>query len=251
MVPDVVEELVVAGDGTSLDANAVRLKLSESDEHALEEAVLLKEKFGGAVTVLAPDVPDVDDVLFTAAAKGADRLIKLSGEWAGIKMRAMAEALSSYLRSQSGLLAGDTLILTGSQAIDDVEGEVAACISEHLALPYVAVVTAIGLENGGAKATVIKEFAGGLRGEFVVPLPAVIGVQSASKPPRYVPVAKIRASMKSAKIESVSAAAPGAGALPIQKMYIPAAGGKAEMLSGTPEEISAKIVDTLVQRGVL
>jgi electron transfer flavoprotein beta subunit len=47
MVPDVVEELEIAPDGKSLDQEALRLIVSESDDHALEEALLLKERYGG------------------------------------------------------------------------------------------------------------------------------------------------------------------------------------------------------------
>ena len=45
--------------------------VSESDDHALEEALLLKERYGGKVTVLALDAPEVDDVLFTRAGARA------------------------------------------------------------------------------------------------------------------------------------------------------------------------------------
>ncbi|MDQ7851059.1 MAG: electron transfer flavoprotein subunit beta/FixA family protein, partial [Armatimonadota bacterium] len=72
LVPDVVEEPEIAADGRSLESSSVRLVVSERDEHALEEALLLKERYGGTVTAVALDVPEVDDVLFTALAKGAD-----------------------------------------------------------------------------------------------------------------------------------------------------------------------------------
>jgi len=42
MVPDTVEELNVAADGKSLDAEFLRFKLSEPDDHALEQALLLR-----------------------------------------------------------------------------------------------------------------------------------------------------------------------------------------------------------------
>jgi electron transfer flavoprotein beta subunit len=76
MVPDLVEELVIDASGARLDPDALRLRLNEFDDHAIEQAILLKEKGAGTVTVVAPDIEGVDDALFTAAAKGADRLIK-------------------------------------------------------------------------------------------------------------------------------------------------------------------------------
>ena len=61
MVPDVVEDLEIAPDGKALDLEYLRMILSESDDHALEQALLLKERHGGKVTVLALDAPEVDD----------------------------------------------------------------------------------------------------------------------------------------------------------------------------------------------
>ena len=52
MAPDTVEELTVAADGKSLDGESLRFKLGDSDEHALEQALLLKERHGGTVTVV-------------------------------------------------------------------------------------------------------------------------------------------------------------------------------------------------------
>ena len=52
----------------------------------------------------------------------------------------------------------------------------------------------------GGTLTAIEEFSGGVRGEFEVDLPAVLGIQAAEKPPRYVPVAKVRAAMREKKI---------------------------------------------------
>jgi electron transfer flavoprotein beta subunit len=99
---------------------------------------------------------------------------------------------------------------------------------------------------------VLKEFSGGLRGEYEVALPAVLGIQSAEKPPRYVPVAKVRAAMKSAKIETAEIAAPDvARALAIERMYKPEAAGRAQMLEGTPDDIAARIAGLLAERGII
>ena len=80
MVPDTVEELNVSADGKTLDSEFLRFKLSEPDEHALEQALILKEKCGGKVTVVTIDSGDVDETLYTAVAKGADRVVKVVGE---------------------------------------------------------------------------------------------------------------------------------------------------------------------------
>src|SRR5512143_3267557 len=175
-VPDTVEELSVAADEKSLDAQWLRFKLSDADEHALEQALLLKESQGGKVTVVAIDAPEVDEALFTAVAKGADRAVKLGGDWTGLQSAAAARLFVDFLKAE-GALPADTLILVRSQAMDDLEGEIGPFLADELGLPYVGVVT--GVQPAGGAVTVTKEFAGGLRGEFAAPMPAVLGIQSA------------------------------------------------------------------------
>jgi len=155
MVPDTVEELNASADGKSLDSEFLRFKLSEPDDHALEQALILKEKHGGKVTVVALDAPEVDDVLFTALAKGADRAVKIPINQAGLGTAASAQVLTGFFNA-AGPLTPDTLLLPGSQAIDDLEGEVAPRLAAALNLPYLGVVCGIKPAASG-RATVIKE----------------------------------------------------------------------------------------------
>ncbi|MDD3180375.1 MAG: hypothetical protein PHQ04_08490 [Opitutaceae bacterium] len=250
MVPDTVEELNVATDGKSLDSEFLRFKLDDPDEHALEQALLLKEKHGGKVTVVALDAPEVDEVLFTALAKGADRAVKILVNQSGLGTVAAARVLADYFASASDKITSDTLVLPGSQAIDDLEGELAPSLAAALNLPFVGVVSGVTLAK--EQAVVTKEFAGGLRGEFEVALPAVLGIQSAEKPPRYVPVAKVRAVMKSAKIETVDHTPPDRLIrLELDRMYKPEAAGRAQMLEGAPEGIADKLVEVLANNSVI
>jgi len=250
MVPDTVEELTVAGDGRALETEGLRFRLSDPDEHALEQALRLKEQHGGKVTVVALDAPEVDDALFTALAKGADRVVKIPINQATLGTVATAQVFAAFFKTNAASLSPDTLVLPGSQAIDDLEGELAAHLAEALGLPYVGVVCGVAPGNGSV--TVLKEFAGGLRGEFEVTLPAVMGIQSADKPPRYVPVAKVRAMMKSAKIETVEVPPPAAAAaLEVARMYKPEVAGHAQMLDGSPDEIAGRIADILAERNVI
>ncbi len=250
MVPDVVEELEIAADGRSLDADAIRPISSESDEHALEQALILKERAGAKVTVVGLDADGMDDALFTALAKGADRAVKIAVP-ADAGTRARARTLAGALAATPGLLPAD-VILTGTQAIDDLDGLAAPLIANHLALPCLDVVTGVALAAAGGPATVVKEYPGGSRGEYQVQLPAVLGIQAAEKPPRYVPVAKVRAAMKEKKIESATAPeAAGVPVLDVIRMAKPEPAGRAAMLDGSPEDVARKVVDVLVARGLL
>lgn len=251
MVPDIVEELEVAGDGTSLDQEYLRFIVNERDDYALEQALLLKDSLQAEVMVVAPEAPEVDDVLHTALAKGADRVIKVSGidEHAGT--RAMAAALAATLPEIPGALPSE-LVLSGCQAIDDLDGFVAPLLAESLDLPYLGLVSRLDVDAGAGTAIASKEYAGGVMGRFEVDLPAFIGIQGCEKPPRYVPIAKVRAAMAAGGIETVTAASGSATAsLEVTAMAKPTEAGHAEMLAGPVPEVAEKLADILAGRGLL
>lgn len=251
MVPDIVEELEVAGDGRSLDQEYLRFIVNERDEYALEQALLMKDRQGASVTVVAPDAPEVDDVLYTALAKGADRVVKVSAIGEGAGTRSTASKLAATLPSVPDMLPVD-MLLSGCQAIDDLDGFMAPLLAASLDLPYLGLVSRIVLDPGAGKAVVSKEYAGGVMGRFEVALPAFIGVQGCEKPPRYVPIAKVRAAMAAGGIETISASSgPGATPLQVMEMAKPVETGHAEMLEGSVADVAEEVADILAARGLL
>jgi len=253
MVPDVVEELELAADGKALNTEFLRMIANELDVHALEEALILKERYSGSVTVVALEAPEVDDALFTALAKGADKALKIIDGDGTLGTRAGAYRLAQTLSAVPGLLPAD-LILTGAQAIDDLDGLTAPLLAHLLHLPQLGIVTKVEVDTSGGFATVLREFPGGVRGEYEVKLPAVLGIQAAEKPPRYVPVAKVMAAMKSQPIESVPASTAcdgGAVLSPVEGMTKPEVTEHAQMLQGSPEKIANQLCEILAARGLL
>jgi electron transfer flavoprotein beta subunit len=251
MVPDIVEELVVAPGVQALDPDYIRTILSERDDHALEEGLLLKERHGGTLTAIALDAPDIDDVLFTALAKGANRAVKITDAGPGVGTRAAAHILARLLSTVPGLMPAD-LILTGVQAIDDLDGQVPPLLSHLLNLPYMGIVSRVAVNARTKTVEISKEYPGGVRAEFELPLPAVLGIQSAEKTPRYIMVSRVTAVMKTREIEEVRA--PDVGTEPlveILQMTKPEATGHAEMLEGSPEEIANKVYTLLAERSIV
>ncbi|MEN8173805.1 MAG: electron transfer flavoprotein subunit beta/FixA family protein, partial [Chloroflexota bacterium] len=195
MVPDLVEELEINDDGTGLDRDWLRLIINEFDNHAIEQAILLKERHGGEVTVIAPDAEGVEDMLFTTAAKGSDRMIKLAGsDDEGANNHALARVFADTAKTYQ-----PDLILTGVQANDDLDGPVGPLVAEYLDIPYVGYISGVTINDN--KATVQKEYPGGLIAEMEIVLPAVLGIQAGEEPPRYVAISKVRQMMKTAEID--------------------------------------------------
>jgi electron transfer flavoprotein beta subunit len=245
MVPDLVEELSIDSSGTKLDTSFARFIVNEPDDHAIEEAILLKEKAGGTVTVVGFDDDGTDDVLYTAAAKGADRLIKLQGiSAAETSNHGLAQACVEVMTA----LKPD-LILTGVQAHNDLDGSLGSLLSEMLGMPYVGYIS--GIEGKDGTISIRKEYPGGLVGKMDGPLPVVLGIQAAEQAPRYVAVSKVRQAMKSSSLEEQAATAPSNGAATIRRMYKSEAAQHASMITGSPEEIAAQLADIFKELGVL
>jgi electron transfer flavoprotein beta subunit len=242
-VPDLVEELEVNAAGTDLDREYLKYKINEWDEQALEEALCLKDEAGATVTAIAADTGDVDTYLFTALAKGADRAIKVTGNFArGGDNHTTAAALAGVI---GGL--GADLVLGGVQAPDDLDGQLPVLLAAQLGLPCVSVVSGVTL-NGGT-ATVRQEYSGGLMAEIDVTLPAVVGVQAARQAPRYAAVSKVRQLMKTVTLEEVAAGSDGQGSgLRIRRLYRPEAAGHAEMIEGSAEEQAKRLFEILAER---
>jgi len=246
LVPDLVEELSIDASGTALDTAWLRMIVNEFDDHAIEQAILLKEKVGAHVTVISTNIEGIDDLLFTSAAKGADRLVKLTGDLeSGINNHALARALATFIRD----LKPD-LILTGVQAHNDLDGSIGPQLAAYLGMPYVGYVSGANLNNDNI--VVRKEYPGGLIGEMQVSLPAVLGIQAAEQPPRYVAISKVRQMMKTMSIEEVELAPVDMGGAPIvNRMFQPEAAQQATMLSDNPDEAASQLVNILKESGML
>jgi electron transfer flavoprotein beta subunit len=246
LIPDLVEELELLDDESGLDPDAVELKLNEFDEHALEEALFLKESKGGTVTVVAIDGEGAEDALYAGIAKGADRAIRVTGgPEEGADTRLTARLFASVLKGQQF-----DLIFTGVQAADDRVGQLSPLLAAELELPHVSVVTNVEIE--GNVAVVNQEYAGGVMGRFEVDLPAVLGIQAAGKAPRYVPISKLRQVMKTESIDEAEGSVDGEIAVAmVRRMYKPAKTRSAEMIEGEPEEVAEKIFTILQEKGIL
>lgn len=246
LVPDLVEELVIDKSGTKLDPEEISWILNEYDNHAIEQAILIKEKSGAEVTITAPDLEGADDALFTAAAKGADKLVKVAEDFIEepFNTHALARMFAKIIKEEE-----PNLVLTGVSASNSLDGCLGAILAEYLGMPYVGYVSGVTIE--GNKASVQKEFPGGLISQLEVLLPAVLGIQASETPPRYVPFSKTRQAMKERKIEEEEGEFDLSGGLTPKRMFLPVVTEKAQMLEGDEEEIAEKLVAILKEKGII
>jgi len=245
LVPDLVEELNINPDGLSLDTAWMRMIINEFDDHALEQSILLKERNNAEVIALAPGYDGVDEVLFTAIAKGADRGIRLSGDIPNANNHALAHGLAPVINA----LQPD-LVLTGVQANNDLDGAIGPGLAACLKMPFIGYVSSVSLEEKSIQ--VRKEFPGGVVSKMSVTTPAVLGIQASEQPPRYVAVSKVRQVMKTATIEEQPISMAGnTGGFEVVKYSQPETSTHAKMITGDVDQVADQLMGIFKELGVL
>jgi electron transfer flavoprotein beta subunit len=117
-------------------------------------------------------------------------------------------------------------------------------------MPYVGYISAVSISDG--LCLVKKEYPGGLVAELDVEMPAVLGIQAAEEPPRYIAISKVRQAKKSAEIaEEVIEAFDRSGGPQIERMFLPQVGERAEMITGDEDAIATRVVELLQGQGFL
>ena len=241
-IPSIADDLPVKGN--NIDFDSVDFVLNEFDEQSIEQAVLLKEAVGGTVTVIGVDlIGELDNVLHPALAKGADKAVKITADEPGADSHMQAKWLADAIKGMS-----PDIVFAGVQASNDLDGQIGPMIAAYLDMPYIGGVSLVEAADGTAFVT--KEFAGGMAGKYSVRLPMVVGVQAASKPPRYAPISIVRQVAQTATIEKIMPAGDASTGLTVKKMAPPVATGHAEMIEGSAKEVAAKIVELLKAKGL-
>jgi electron transfer flavoprotein beta subunit len=174
---DTEAKIVLDGKG-NIDGSGVTLVINPYDEFAIEEALKLKEKFGGEVTVVSVGGERAQEAIRTALAMGCDKGVRIddpalanADEWV------IAETLA---KAVSEKIAYD-VILSGRIAVDDGSGQVAVRLADALGVPSVSSI--LKLEIEGDTASVTREIDGGTE-LLEVKLPAVLTAQKGLNEPR-------------------------------------------------------------------
>lgn len=248
-LPDLIEPLELSDSGTEVNLEDATFLPNEYDEHALEQALLLKEQLGGSVTVVALDFGDVDNTLYSASAKGADQIVKIpyEEEMGSPSPKQLCKLFAPVIQD----LQAD-LVLVGVQAFDELEGNVAPLLAHALRLPYAGLIQ--GIEPGSNEGTLIayKEYPAAAKARMRITLPALLGILTASQPPRYVPISRIRQAMKSADFdEATSDSVSYQPQFELKRYYPPEVGERAQILEGDSEQLALKVIEILQEKGVL
>ncbi len=170
-------KMKLASDG-SLVTDGVQYEVNPFDELAIEEALVIRDKFGGEVIALAVGPETVSEQLLTALAMGADRALRVDCDQPLDPLR-IAKALAAAIEREQ-----PDLVLTGKLAIDAEYGQVPLMLAELLDWPHASFASRIEFDEAGKSAKVTCEVDGGLE-EVEVDLPALITTDLRLNEPRY------------------------------------------------------------------
>jgi len=122
------------------------------DLFALEEALRLRDKLGGEVTVVTMGPPSAEDSLRKALTYGADRAVLLTDRFfAGSDTLATTYALATAIRKVGSSFGAPDIVFTGKQTIDGDTAQVGPGIAKRLGLrqlTYVARITGFDAAAG-------------------------------------------------------------------------------------------------------
>ncbi len=244
-IPKTAEaDIYIEKDGRDIRKDHLVFHLNDWDGYAVREAALLKEKYGGEVTVITIGPEESKEVLTRCLAMGADRALRIE-EPASPDGHLIAKILSQAIKNQSF-----DLILTGVQTEDDNCGQVGVSLAQMLGLPHAAIVTHI--EINGERALVRRELEGGIEEVVELKLPAVLTVQTGINEPKYVSLAALLEAedkeIKEIGMEELGVTSDESADTKIDQLFFPPVGKMAEILKGSPEEVITQLTEILKKK---
>ena len=188
-VPD-VEKVKFCPETRTLIREGVENIMNPFDRHALEVALMMKDKVGAKVTCVSMGLPIAADVLKEAIAMGADDVALISDRaLAGSDTLATSIALTGAIKH----LGQFDLILCGKQAVDGDTAQVGPEIAEHLGIPQIT--GALKVDFVDDKFIVERENESSVQ-TLACAAPLLVTVTKAEKEPRF---ASIKGKMKARK----------------------------------------------------
>jgi electron transfer flavoprotein beta subunit len=241
-------EIKIDPETNTLVREGVPSIINPFDCYALEEAVRLRERCGGKVTVISMGPPQAEEALRETISLGADETILLSDRaFAGSDTWATAYVLSRAMAR----IADYDIIICGRQTLDGDTGQVGPELSEMLGIPFVAYVSRVEeIRDGYIRVQRMVEEG---YETIEMAIPAVITVVKEINVPR---LPSLRGSIKAKTAQilvwsagdiGVEEDKAGIAGSPtrVVKVFFPKRERKSEMLQGSTEEQVDQLVEKL------
>lgn len=253
-VPDTAEsEVKIDSSKKDIIHEGLTFIINEADNYALEEALLIKEKMGGTVTLVSMGSKEAEDTIKMGLAKGADKAVRLDDPaFTESDGEATARILASAIKDMEY-----NLVLTGCIALDNGYSQVGPALAEILGVPHASMVIKTEMEENKVKA--YRELEGGLLEMLDIELPAVLTIQTGINEPRYASIMGIaKASKKEILLKGLNdiglkedEVGVKGSKTSIEELTLPVQDKMAELITGAPDETADKLSGILKERGLV
>jgi electron transfer flavoprotein beta subunit len=254
-VPD-TQEVQVDFDAGVIKRDGVPLIINPFDEYAVEEAVRLKEKFGGSVTVVTVGPPAADEALRTALAMACDAAVHV---WDAAFEGGDTWATATVLARALDKIGDYDVVFFGKAAFDGDTGQVGPRLAALLGLPMLNFVAKIDAIDFDAKSVTVERLLEAGRETVRAPLPAAISVVKEINEPRYPSLMGIRKAKKvevpvwdaaALNLEPGQVGAAGSFAR-LERIYRPPTREGGEVITGEPAAAAKTVAAKLIDQGLL
>ena len=254
-VPDTKElsKVKINPDTGAIVREGVPSIVNPLDEYAVEEAIRIKEEYGGKITVITMGPLQAQDALIKCLSMGADEAILLSDKsLVGSDTLATAYALAATIRKVGKF----DLILCGQQTTDGETGQVGPQIAENLGIPQVTYVNEVDIK--GEKVRARRE----LESCYEIiecALPLLLTVVKGINEPRIPSFSGISEALEkeipvwTAKDVEADPERIGLEHSPtrIAKVWLPELKTEGQILEGEPADVASKLIHFLKEEKVI
>jgi electron transfer flavoprotein beta subunit len=245
-VPAPGARINLTDDARAIDTRHLSFTVSPHEECAVEEAIRLKEKHGGTVTVMTLGPAEAEEQLRYAVSVGADEAVLLTTDGSDWDPQATAGALAARIKELEESSGNFDLILFGNESADSGGYQVGIRVAHGLDRPVISGVK--GLEVTDGVVTARRSTASGFE-VYRLLLPAVVAVKEGINLPRY---PTLPGRLRAKKVAITTSAAPGLrGGLSMQRLFTPPEQKTATTILGQGPEAASAVVDLFEELGLL
>ncbi len=175
------EEIVFDPVTKTIDRSKATNEINPADKNALEEALKVRDRYGGRVVIVSMGPPFFEPFLKIGVSMGADDAILISdkalaGSDAYVTSKVLARAIEK--------IGTPTLIFCGEESSDGSTGQVPPGIASWLNINQATYVSRVLELDLSRKVVVVRRTIKGGYEDLEIPIPAVLAIELGANTPR-------------------------------------------------------------------